>query len=150
VAQIADPLPAGPTTNGTIAAFEKYIGHQLPTDYQQFLLKYNGGRPEPDAFFLDVGYGEEENIVLCFFPMRDLSVGNVVVGELEGLRTWPLHCAWDDLYSDLETLYQTELENPLLPIGSVQAKIAKKNVNAAAEPVRRRKHTQSDRAPRPG
>ncbi len=118
MAQIADPLPAGPTTNGTIAAFEKYIGHQLPTDYQQFLLKYNGGRPEPDAFLLDVGYGEEENIVLCFFPMRDLSVGNVVVGELEGLRTWPLHCAWDALYSDLETLYQTELKNPLLPIGT--------------------------------
>jgi len=26
------------------------IGLELPTDYQAFLLKYNGGSPEPDAF----------------------------------------------------------------------------------------------------
>ncbi|HEY7327587.1 MAG TPA: SMI1/KNR4 family protein [Gemmataceae bacterium] len=52
MAQIAHPLPAGPTTDAQIAAFETYIGHKLPTDYRQFLLQHNGGHPEPDAFLL--------------------------------------------------------------------------------------------------
>lgn len=119
MAQIADPLPVGPTTDSQISAFEAYIGHKLPPDYRQFLLQHNGGHPEPDAFLLNAGYGEEEDIVMCFFPMRDLKLGSVTVGDLEELRTWPLHCAWDDLQSDLENLYaEAGIEEPLLPTGT--------------------------------
>ncbi len=118
MARIADPQPAGPTNTIQIAAFEKHIGYPLPMAYREFLLQYNGGRPVPDAFVLQSDRGEEEDIVLCFFPLRDLKLGHVNVEDLEQLRTWPLHCAWDDLQSDLENLYETELDPPLLPIGT--------------------------------
>lgn len=119
MAQIAHAFPAGPATDAQISAFESYIGHRLPTDYRQFLVKHNGGHPEPDAFLLNSGRGEEEDIVRCFFPMRDLNLGAVAVGDLENLRTWPLHCAWDDLQSDLENLYsEAGIDEPLLPIGT--------------------------------
>ncbi|HZZ82737.1 MAG TPA: SMI1/KNR4 family protein [Gemmataceae bacterium] len=119
MAKIADPLPSGPTTDAQIAEFEAYIGHVLPADYRSFLLKHNGGHPEPDAFLLNAGFGEEESIVMCFFPMRDRKLGSVAVADLEELRTWPLHCAWDDLKSDLENLYaEAGIEESLLPIGT--------------------------------
>lgn len=41
----------GPTLNETdLADFEKKIGYNLPPDYRQFLLQYNGGKPVPDFF----------------------------------------------------------------------------------------------------
>jgi hypothetical protein len=117
--QILDPFPSGPTTAVQISAFETYIGHPLPGEYREFLLRYNGGRPDPDAVLFNAGRGEEEDIVLCLFPMHDLTVGSVVVEELEELRSWPLHCAWGDLQSDLEDLYSDAgIEEPLLPIGT--------------------------------
>jgi hypothetical protein len=119
MAQIAHPLPAGPTTEAQVTAFEKCIGHRLPADYRQFILQHNGGHPEPDAFLLNAGNGEEEDIVLCFFPLRDLELGYVRVESFEELQTWPLHCAWDDLQSDLENLYsEAGIEEPLLPVGT--------------------------------
>lgn len=118
MARIADPQPAGPTNAVQIAAFEKHIGYQVPTAYREFLLHHNGGHPVPDAFLLRSDRGEEEDIVMCFFPLRELELGAVDVDDLEGLRTWPLHCAWDDLQNDLENLYETELDPPLLPIGT--------------------------------
>ena len=119
MAQIAHPLPAGPTSDAQISAFETHIGHKLPIEYRQFLLKHNGGHPEPDAFPLNAGNGDEEDIVMCFFSMRDLKLGRVSVENLEELRTWPLHCAWDDLQSDLENLHtEAGIEEPLLPIGT--------------------------------
>lgn len=116
--QIRDPLPAGPTTNARIETFERQIGYPLPSDYRRFLLRHNGGRPDPDAFLLDAGYGDEENIVLCFFPLRDLNLGSVAAEGLEALRTWPIHCAWDDLQRNLANHDRMEQENPLLPIGT--------------------------------
>ena len=118
VAKIADPHPAGPTDPKQIAAFEKHIGQQLPPAYRDFLLTHNGGRPVPDAFTLTTDRGSEEDLVMCFFPLRDLSLGEVEVKGWDELRTWPLHCAWDDLQNDLENLYETELDPPLLPIGT--------------------------------
>jgi len=121
MAQITDPLPAGPTNSAEIAAFEEYIGHKLPADYREFLLQHNGGHPAPDAFFIDTGsgFGPAEDIVMCFFPLRDRALGSVTVEDLEELRTWPLHCAWDDLQSDLENLYaEAGIEEPLLPTGT--------------------------------
>jgi hypothetical protein len=116
--RIADPQPAGPTNLEQIAVFEEHIGYVLPAAYRDFLLQYNGGHPVPDAFVLRTDLSEEEDIVLCFFPLRSLTLGNVEVEDLEGLRTWPLHCAWDDLQNDLENLYEIELDPPLLPIGT--------------------------------
>jgi hypothetical protein len=119
MAEILDPLPAGPTDPVQIAAFEQYVGYPLPADYRAFLLRYNGGHPDPDAFPIDTGLGEQEDGVMCFFPMCPLSVGAVVVNELEELRTWPIHCAWDDLQSDLENLYaEAGIQEALLPIGT--------------------------------
>lgn len=119
MAKIADPLPAGPTSSAQVAAFEEYIGHQLPADYRDFLLQHNGGHPDPDAFLVDSGFGDQEDIVMCFFPMRDRALGAVTVQDLEELRTWPLHCAWDDLQSDLENLYaEAGIEEVLLPTGT--------------------------------
>lgn len=53
--KIAEPRPAGPTVVGSLAAFERHIGHALPAEYREFLLAHNGGRPVPDAFTLTVG-----------------------------------------------------------------------------------------------
>jgi hypothetical protein len=51
--------------------------------------------------------------------MRDLKLGSVTVDDIEELRTWPLHCAWDDLQSDLESLYaEAGIDEPLLPTGT--------------------------------
>lgn len=118
MAKIADPLPAGPTSEAQIAAFETYIGHPLPAAYRAFLLRDNGGHPDPDALTLATEFGPQEDIVFCFFPLRDRSLGEVEVEEMDELRTWPLHCAWDDLQSDLKELYETAPAEPLLPIGT--------------------------------
>lgn len=119
MAQIQNSLPAGPTSETQLVEFEKYIGHQLPIDYRQFLLSHNGGKPEPDAFlFVNEFDEQEEDIVECFFPMRDLKLGTVHVEQFEELHTWPVHCAWDDLQNDLQNLYEVDLEAPLLPIGT--------------------------------
>ena len=115
---VLDQRPAGHTDARRIATFEKHIGYELPAAYREFLLAANGGRPVPDAFTLTTDHGSEEDIVMCFFPLRDLSLGKVNVGELDELRTWPLHCAWDDLQDDLANLYEIELDPPLLPIGT--------------------------------
>jgi cell wall assembly regulator SMI1 len=117
--KIADPHPAGPTDAKQIAAFEEHIGHKLPPEYSEFLLTHNGGHPIPDAFTLTTDDGKpQEDLIMCFFPLRELSLGAVEVKKLKELHTWPLHCAWDDLQNDLENLYELELDPPLLPIGT--------------------------------
>lgn len=117
MAKIADPQPSGPAGAAQVAAFEKHIGRKLPAAYRDFLLTHNGGRPVPDAFIIDDDESQED-VVMCFFPLRDLALGAVAVQAMEDLRTWPLHCAWDDLQNDLENLYDIELDPPLLPIGT--------------------------------
>ncbi len=118
MAQIVNSLPVGPTCEDEIVKFEEHIGHRLPDDYREFLLQHNGGSPEPDAFTLVMDEREEEDIVMCFFPMRDLSLGTIEVEEFDELRSWPVHCAWEDLTDDLENLYEKELDETLLPIGT--------------------------------
>ncbi len=118
MADIVNPQPAGPTSEAEIAKFEEHIGYGLPDDYRAFLLEHNGGHPSPDAFTLTMDDREEEDIVMCFFPMRDMALGSVEVEEFQELRTWPVHCAWADLQDDLKNLYEKELDEPLLPIGT--------------------------------
>lgn len=118
MADIVQSLPAGSASEELVRAFEAYIGHPLPADYRQFILQHNGGRPEPDAFTLNIFGRDEEDVVMCFFPLRGLELGKVEVEDLEELRTWPLHCAWDDLRHDLVHLYERSLDPALLPIGT--------------------------------
>ena len=62
MATITKSLPVGPTTEEQISKFEKHIGHRLPSGYRNFLLEHNGGKPEPDAFKMNL-WGEEEEDV---------------------------------------------------------------------------------------
>jgi cell wall assembly regulator SMI1 len=131
MAEIHSSLRYGPATPQQIAALEERIEASLPDDYREFLQKHNGGRPEPDAFALnnDVDEDEEEDegeedIVLCFFPLRDVNCRQAVAeseqettGPEERLAEWPLHCAWEDLQADLRR-YDTELGQRILPIGT--------------------------------
>jgi hypothetical protein len=39
-----------PLTDARIAMLERQLGVRLPESYRSFLLRYNGGRPEPDFF----------------------------------------------------------------------------------------------------
>ncbi|MFG0332801.1 MAG: SMI1/KNR4 family protein [Maioricimonas sp. JB049] len=119
MAEIVDARPAGPASEATIAELETHIGHPLPADYRAFLLEHNGGCPEPDAFTLRLfDDEEEEDVVMCFFPARELALGTVEVPAFEELRTWPLHSARDDLQHDLVHLCDKVMEEPLLPIGT--------------------------------
>lgn len=118
MAHITNSLPAGPTSEAEIQKFEAYIGHALPADYRAFLLEHNGGRPDPDAFTFNLFENVEEDVVMCFFPLRSLELGAVEVKRQAELRTWPLHCAWDDLQHDLVHLYEMEPDYPLLPVGT--------------------------------
>ena len=74
---IHNSLPAGTTNESAIQEFEKLIGHRLPDDYREFLLEFNGGHPEPNTFMLDLDARQQEDTIMCFFPMRDLSLGSV-------------------------------------------------------------------------
>ncbi|TQV80788.1 SMI1/KNR4 family protein [Denitrobaculum tricleocarpae] len=47
-------------TKERLAEFETSNGIRLPSDYREFLLTYNGGRPVPDTFPL-VGHKESES-----------------------------------------------------------------------------------------
>lgn len=38
-----------PIASADVEAFEREIGYTLPEDYRAFLLKFNGGKPEPDT-----------------------------------------------------------------------------------------------------
>lgn len=46
-----------PLTAEELEKFEAHLQVQLPADYRQFLLEYNGGRPEPNLFTF---HGQEE------------------------------------------------------------------------------------------
>jgi SMI1 / KNR4 family (SUKH-1) len=37
-------------TEDELAAAERQLGVNLPDDYRSFMLRYNGGQPEPDGF----------------------------------------------------------------------------------------------------
>ncbi len=39
-----------PLTERDLADLESELGFKLPQAYRAFLMKYNGGRPEPEAF----------------------------------------------------------------------------------------------------
>jgi cell wall assembly regulator SMI1 len=119
MAEITESRKHGPATPEQIAALESQIGATLPEDYKEFLRTHNGGRPTPDGFLFTNEFDQEElDTVHCFFPVRDLDCSTTVDMTFDGLPDWPVQCAWEDLQNDLKNLYRTELENPILPIGT--------------------------------
>lgn len=46
----------GPLREQDLAAVERQLGIRFPEDYRAFMLRYNGGRPEPDGF--DIAWAE--------------------------------------------------------------------------------------------
>ena len=118
MARISGSLKYGPPSEAQIVGLESLIGASLPEDYKDFLRVHNGGHPEPDAFLFSNDFGEgEEDVVECFFPLRDADCQEVD-DTVDGLPDWPVHCAWEDLQQDLRDLYECELEHQILPIGA--------------------------------
>lgn len=121
MATIKSSLRHGPATEQQIASLEARIGASLPDDYREFLRKHNGGRPQPDAFLLGDDFETDEDVVQCFFPLRDVRCSDVVVEAAEQLADYPIHCAWDDLQNfvrDVEQLSGRKIEHRLFPIGT--------------------------------
>ena len=58
-----------PATADAIATFERTCGQALPPDYRDFLQRYNGGRPTPNAF--EIGGGLGDGGVRSFYGLHD-------------------------------------------------------------------------------
>ena len=50
--RIAHPNPHGILSEEALIKFENRFGLQLPPDYREFLLDFNGGRPVPSFFWI--------------------------------------------------------------------------------------------------
>jgi hypothetical protein len=61
-----------------IVVIENCIKHKLPDDYRNFLLKHNGGRPEPFIFKVDK-FNEGESSVHTFLGIdREIESDNLL------------------------------------------------------------------------
>jgi hypothetical protein len=107
-----------PATEQDIIHFQMALGAVLPDDYREFLLKYNGGYPEPSGFrggkeVLNslFGFCQKHHCLLCNFyihrtilpqaiiPIADDPFGNLVclgVAAADGGRVF----FWDHEYGD--------------------------------------------------
>lgn len=97
-----------PATLSEISDFEREIKNYLPDDYKDFLMKYNGGKPQPDSFrffsgradassvdrFLSLGKEKNSNLLkyynnyknripLGFIPIAHDAGGNLIIMELK-------------------------------------------------------------------
>ena len=54
-----------------IQVVEKRLSGTLPSDYVDFLVKWNGGRPEPSAFSFEESGRVTSSEVQCFFGVCD-------------------------------------------------------------------------------
>src|SRR4051812_8320234 len=59
-------------TEDELAAFEASLGHRLPEDYRQFLLRNNGGFSNLDTFVYQDSDGLEEGGVHRFFGITGI------------------------------------------------------------------------------
>lgn len=117
--KVTESLKYGPASDEQIAALESHIGFSLPEDYKTFLREHNGGRPEPNAFyFINEFDDREEDIVECFFPLREIDCDEMTDMTLEDLPDWPVNCAWDDLQTDYRDIYEQQPEQQVLPVGT--------------------------------
>ncbi len=60
-----------PITSADIESVESRIGIRLPADYKAFLLKYNGGRPTPNAFPIEGLANNPFGGIQVFFGIDD-------------------------------------------------------------------------------
>ena len=117
--QVHHSLKHGPASNDQIAALESHIGFSLPEDYRTFLREHNGGCPVPNGFYFVNEFDDrEEDIVECFFPLRDIDCSEMTEMTMSELPDWPVKCAWDDLQNDYRTIYDEQPEQQVLPIGT--------------------------------
>ena len=97
-----------PATIEDISNFEKIISGNLPSDYKDFLMKYNGGQPQPNSFgffsdrndesmvdqFLSLGREKHSNLLSYyenykdripsdFIPIAHDAGGNLIIMELK-------------------------------------------------------------------
>lgn len=93
VLKILDANPYGPLPEARLQTFEKQLGTALPADYRDYLLRYNGGRPEPSDFW--VIEGSDASGIEQFYGLHDgprwytldCYVGAERYGVPEGLLT---------------------------------------------------------------
>lgn len=101
--------PHGKTKIATLEKFEAVLGSKLPSDYRQFLLAFNGGRPENNEFAIpdikntagvDLFYGLLENpewgdllsrraALIDRVPKDDLPIGDASCGNVVCLSLQP-------------------------------------------------------------
>ncbi len=67
------------TDEAAIAAFEASRGFRLPSEYREFLLATNGGKPEPCAFQLALRSGPYTDSIVHWF----LGLGDTMAASLE-------------------------------------------------------------------
>jgi hypothetical protein len=86
-----------PLSEAEIEKFEKEIGHRLPSQYRDFLLRHNGGWPSPCVFVLPDG----RKVALSYFLFLNASDGET----------------YGDLRSNSLT-FSGRVPNDLLPIAN--------------------------------
>ena len=60
-----------PISEAQLIAFEKELGIKLPADYRAFLLKHNGGMPEPNALDVKIDDFVVQDGVTCFSAITE-------------------------------------------------------------------------------
>lgn len=89
--EIKNANPYGPLSEERLQDFEKRVGAVLPPDYREFLKRYNGGKPDPNDFW--IRGGRDSSGVHQFYGLHDgpkwfsidCSVGVERYGVPEGL-----------------------------------------------------------------
>ena len=67
-----------------IDEFESLVGYEFPGDFKEFVMQYNGGRPEHKAYDTDTTEGRVFNKLLSF-NKDDISTVWKTNGNIEGL-----------------------------------------------------------------
>lgn len=67
-----------PLTEEDIATAEAELGLSLPEQYKRFLLNYNGGYPEPDAFPIQNNPSDTHGLVHYFLCIKKDDIYNLM------------------------------------------------------------------------
>jgi cell wall assembly regulator SMI1 len=68
-------------TQDAIERFERQIGTTLPETYRSFLLRYNGGHPEPNMFPIQGFYADTHGLLEWFFCIAKGDVYDLAENE---------------------------------------------------------------------
>jgi hypothetical protein len=72
------------TDEAGVREYETLIGHSLPTDFREFLLKTNGGKkPKPEGFRVETG---ETSMVSVFYPIGKRGTFHDLGGQFLTMR----------------------------------------------------------------